>query len=73
MSAMVILPQVAAFEVVLSKNAVAIAPNTLVVNLIFIYSSPFAKSFSFIKIIKKRNFLMDSEKKINLNFDYITK
>jgi hypothetical protein len=40
MSAMVILPQ-AAFEVALSRKAAAIAPRTLVVNLIFIYSSPF--------------------------------
>ncbi len=63
MSAMVILPQVAAFEVVLSKNAVAIAPNTLVVNLIFIYSSPFAKSFNTNKIKKNVILSMDSEKR----------
>jgi hypothetical protein len=36
---MVILPQ-AAFEVVLSKNAAATAPNTFVENLIFIFLSP---------------------------------
>ncbi len=40
MSAMVILPQEAALEAVLSKNTAAIAPNTFVENLIFIFLSP---------------------------------
>jgi hypothetical protein len=63
MSAMVILPQSAALEVALSKNAAARAPNTFVENLIFIFLSP-KRFYLYIYIRIQRESLF------NLNSDY---